>query len=141
MKVALLDWQISQYSTPVFDLSYFLFACVSENDLNNLDELLNVYYQVFTEQLRQLNVENPQQVYPQSQFHEEWKNYSKYGIMMASMIMKIASTEKDEVVDIAQMAESGKDFTEAFQYEVKDKETFKNRIRPIVEYTVNHNLL
>jgi hypothetical protein len=123
------------------DLSYYIFACISKEDLQNLDDILIIYYRSFADQLKQLGVNNPDVLYPFQQFLDEWKKYCKFGVMVATLIMKICATDKNEVVDVAHFAEKGEDISNTFLKEIKDKDTFRNRIRPIVEYAVKNDLI
>jgi hypothetical protein len=123
------------------DLSYYIFACISKKDLQNLDDILIIYYRSFADQLKQLGVNNPDVLYPFQQFLDEWKKYCKFGVMVATLIMKICATDKNEVVDVAHFAEKGEDISNTFLKEIKDKDTFRNRIRPIVEYAVKNDLI
>ncbi|RZC41079.1 uncharacterized protein BDFB_009194, partial [Asbolus verrucosus] len=138
-KVALLDWQMSRFTTPITDLSYFLFACISQEDLENLNEILRNYYKSFSHHLKRLG-SDPDRLYSFDQLLKDWKTYCKYGIMMASVILKIALTEKDEIVDIAQAAEQGQDIVSSFSYEIQNKTPLRNRLRPFVKYVVEHDL-
>jgi RNAse (barnase) inhibitor barstar len=139
VKVAILDWQIAKYFSPICDLSYFLFACISKEDIEDLDEILKVYHKSLTSYLNKMGTDS--NVYPLDTFLADWKKYCKYGVTMSSMLFKICATDKDEVVDIAQMAESGQNFEDTFSYEVKDKTSFKNRARHVVKYVVENNLI
>ncbi|XP_044265725.1 uncharacterized protein LOC123012030 [Tribolium madens] len=141
LKVAILDWQIARYTTPILDLSYFLFACVSEKDLENLDDILDTYFDSFTRHLKSLGISEPEFLYPKSEFLKDWKRFCKYGIMMSALLMKIVSTDKDEVIDIGENADKGKSITEFFLTEIRDKRNFKRRMRPIIEYVVRNNLI
>ena len=141
VNVAFLDWQVARYSSPVMDISYFLFCCISKDDLEELDDILVTYHKAFINQLKQLGVKDPHVVYPLRQLLNDWKSYSKFGILSANLVLKILSAEKDEVMDIGDVAETGKNFTAAFHNEVRDKENYKRRIRPIVEYAVKHDLV
>lgn len=138
--VAIIDWQISKSSSPIFDLSYFLFACTSEEDLNDVETLLEEYYEKLTQHLKQLGSDSSI-LYPIDQFFKEWKENCKFGILMSSLIMKVCSTEKDEVVDLAEAADSGKEFADSFIYEIKDKTNLKKRMKPIIKYVVQNNLI
>ncbi|KAJ3666236.1 hypothetical protein Zmor_001689 [Zophobas morio] len=124
LKVAFLDWQVSRYASPIVDLSYFLFACLSKDDFEELDDILVRYHTAFIGHLVQLQIEKPETLYPLDQFLAEWKQHYK-----------------DEVLDIAEVAESGKQMTDTFANEIRDKENYKRRILPIVEYAANHNLI
>ncbi|RZC41104.1 EcKinase, DUF1679, and/or APH domain containing protein, partial [Asbolus verrucosus] len=134
-EVAILDWQISKLSSPIFDLSYFLFACISKDDIEDLDIVLNEYYQSFSNYLRRLG-SDPEVLYPLNKFLSEWKQFSKFGIFMSSLVMKICSVDVDEVPDIVETAEKGQDFSKAFLFTVRDKTNLRNRMRHIVKYAV-----
>jgi hypothetical protein len=139
VKVAILDWQIAKYFSPICDLSYFLFACISKEDIDDLDEILKVYHKSLTSYLNKMGTDSS--VYPLDTFLADWKKYCKYGVTMSSMLFKICATDKDEVVDIAQMAESGQNIEDTFSYDVKDKASFKNRAKHVVKYVVENNLI
>jgi hypothetical protein len=141
LKVAILDWQVSRYSSPILDLSYYILGCISEKELEYLDEILITYYHSFTDQLKQLGIDDPEVLYPLQQFLDEWKKYCKFGVMLAALVMKVSATDKDEVVDLDDFAEKGEDISCTFLNEIKDKDTFRKRLRPIVEYAVTHELI
>jgi uncharacterized protein YllA (UPF0747 family) len=61
--------------------------------------------------------------------------------MLAALVMKVSATDKDEVVDLDDFAEKGEDISSTFLNEIKDKDTFRKRLRPIVEYAVTHELI
>ncbi|EFA06725.1 hypothetical protein TcasGA2_TC009656 [Tribolium castaneum] len=141
LKVAIIDWQIARYTSPVFDLSYFLFSCLSERDLGNLDDILATYFDSFTRHLKSLGISEPKLLYSKNEFLKDWTRFCKFGILMSTLLMKVVSTDKDEVMDIAEAAEKGKSITESFLNEIRDKDNFKRRMRAIIEYVVKNNLI
>jgi thiamine kinase-like enzyme len=140
IKVAMLDWQISKYSSPICDLSYFLFACISKEDIEELDEILRLYHKSLTSHLSKMGADS-RTLYPLNTFLEDWKKYCRFGVARSSMLFKICATDSDEVIDIAHAAENGGDFGEAFSYDVKDKTSFKNKALHIVKYVTENNLI
>ncbi|XP_063932766.1 uncharacterized protein LOC135144644 isoform X2 [Zophobas morio] len=74
LKVAFLDWQVSRFASPIVDLSYFLFACLSKEDLEELDVILVLYHTTFVNHLVQLGIEKPDTLYPFDQFLGEWNH-------------------------------------------------------------------
>jgi hypothetical protein len=136
-----LDWQIARYSTLIFDLSYFLFACISKDDVEDIGDILFTYHKAFTNHLKRLGVEKSNELYPFQQFLDDWKKYCKQGILMATLVAKVCSSEKDEVKDIARSADDGKDFSQTFMVGLKNTDHFKNRMRLIVEYAATHDLI
>jgi hypothetical protein len=61
--------------------------------------------------------------------------------MMASLALKSCSSDKDEILDISQTVESGKDFTDSFLSKTRNTDHFKDRIWHIVEYVAKHKLI
>jgi thiamine kinase-like enzyme len=138
--VLILDWQLSKLASPIHDLSYFLFACISEEDLKDLDAVLQTYYESFSNHLIKMG-SDPEELYPLNQFLIEWKKYSNYGILFASLIAKMLSLNKDDLPDLAKIAEKGKHLIDAFNMNVKDKTKFKNRMKTIVEFVAENDLI
>ncbi|XP_063932892.1 uncharacterized protein LOC135144750 isoform X2 [Zophobas morio] len=141
-EVVILDWQLARPAVLICDLSYFLFCCISENDIHNMEDVLNVYYKHFSEHLAEFGIDS-NVLYPLNQLMDDWKKYCKYGIMFASMLLRITAIGKEDVVDVAEAVEMGKDFGESFVNEMKDNDKliFKSRIQYIVEYVVKHGLI
>jgi hypothetical protein len=79
--------------SPITDLSYFLFTCVSQEDIGDLDDILDTYYLFFTNHLRNLGIDDPDVLYPLGQ--------------LSNLLLKICCTDKDEIVDVAVSAHSG----------------------------------
>jgi hypothetical protein len=91
--------------------------------------------------LKRLGVEESNELDPIQQFLHDWKKYCKPGILMATLVAKVCSSEKDEVKDIARSADDGKDFSQTFMVGLKNTDHFKNRMRIIVEYAATHDLI
>jgi thiamine kinase-like enzyme len=139
-KVAILDWQNSKYSSPVFDLSYFLFSCISDEDIDDMDTILEDYYKSFTGFLKRLG-SNFGNEYSLERFLEEWRKYSKNGILQALLPLKLSFSEEDDIPDIAKTVESGQDVAKAFLVDIKNKTGFKNRVKPIVKHVIEFDLV
>ncbi|KAJ3646072.1 hypothetical protein Zmor_023683 [Zophobas morio] len=139
-KVAILDWQISKFTSPVTDLSYFLFAGISKEDIADMDTILRDYHKYFCEYLRRLGSKVADK-YTVEKLFDEWRNYGRYGVLFCILPIKSLYTEKEDLPDMAEAADRGEDISESFKFELKDKSGFKNRLRPIVEYAVKNNLI
>ncbi|KAJ3646076.1 hypothetical protein Zmor_023687 [Zophobas morio] len=139
-KVAILDWQISKFTSPVNDLSYFLFAGISKEDIADMDTILRDYHKYFCEYLRMLDSKVADK-YTVEKLFDEWRHYGRYGVLFCILPIKSLYTEKEDLPDMAEAADRGEDISESFQFKLKDKRGFKNRLRPIVEYAVKNNLI
>mgnify|MGYP005985833275 FL=1 len=122
----------------VSDLSHFLFTCISEEDIQNLQDILEKYHNSLSNYLLQLQTDPA--VYSRQQFLEEWAKYSKFGIMMVSTALKVCILEKDEAIDIVEAANKG-DFSTAFKVDFRNKTLYKQRMKHVVKYVAEHDLI
>jgi thiamine kinase-like enzyme len=138
--VCFLDFQLSRLASPVYDLSYFLFTCLSEDDIPNFDEIVNVYYESLSEFLRKLG-SDPDKMFPFEELQKQWKRFSLFGLTMLPAIIKVCLSDKDEVNDLAEVAESGRQITDAFTKAVKSTEEFVKRTLPIKKLAINNGFM
>lgn len=140
LKFAILDWQMASYRTPVADVAYLLFSCISAEDIDNLDYFLSLYYQTFAIFLSQMECD-ANVLYTQRKFCEDWKKYARFGIMMISLVFFLCSTDDDEVIDAADTTEENKEFGAIYGYDLQDFSVFKERISYVVKYAADHDLI
>jgi thiamine kinase-like enzyme len=138
--VCFLDFQLSRLASPVYDLSYFLFTCLSEDDIPNFDEIVIVYYESLSEFLRKLG-SDPDKMFPFEELQKQWKRFSLFGLTMLSSVIKVCLSDKDEVNDLAEVAESGRQITDAFTKAVKSTEEFGKRTLPIIKLAINKGFM
>jgi hypothetical protein len=136
----MLDWQISKYSSSILDLSYFLFACISKEDIEDLDEILRLYHKSLSSHLHRMGADS-NKLYPLDTFLKDWKKFGRFGASMSSLLFKVCATDSDEVIDFAEAVENGGDIDSVFSYDVKDKTSYKNRARHVVKYVVESGLI
>jgi thiamine kinase-like enzyme len=140
LDVCFLDFQLSRLASPVYDLSYFLFTCLSEDDIPNFDEIVNVYYESLSEFLRKLG-SDPDKMFPFEELQKQWKRFSLFGLTMLSSVIKVCLSDKDEVNDLAEVAESGRQITDAFTKAVKNAEEFGKRTLPIIKLAIDKGFI
>jgi len=114
-KAILFDWQISRYSSPVLDLVHFIFACTDEDlRAKHYDELLGIYHHSLSELLDNLAGDTDTQ-YPYSALLQQLKQFGKFGILMASMMIPILSMKNEDIPDMDAMAEKLSEGPEAMK--------------------------
>ncbi|CAH1163581.1 unnamed protein product [Phaedon cochleariae] len=94
--IRIIDFQFSRVGTVVFDISFCIYDGVSGENLDDLDHYLRVYHQSLSESLRKYNLD-PEQVYSYDEFQQEWKRYSKFGLILAIMIQSFKNILPDSV--------------------------------------------
>ncbi|XP_063216108.1 uncharacterized protein LOC134527388 [Bacillus rossius redtenbacheri] len=98
----MIDYQIVRCSSPVLDLSFFLYSCTGQElREKHYDGLMREYHTALSELIAELG-SNPDRVYPFSAFQKELATYSKYGLYMAleSLPMSLLSEEDAPDIDL-----------------------------------------
>lgn len=138
--IKLVDFQISRISIPVCDLSHFLYSCTSTNILNNLDEYLRIYYESFSSHLRKLGSDS-EELFPYHLFMDQWKKYSKYGLLMALFIIPLMLCDSDESPEISDFFETGKAAEGNWDSSLRNVDEYKKRIKDLVLFMYNSSYL
>ena len=85
--VKLIDWQISQWGNPIFDLHYLLNTSTTANLRNNhLDDILHHYFHTFTTITERLQTTVPEWTY--ESFLAEYKRTALVGFMMGICLIQ-----------------------------------------------------
>ncbi|XP_044265728.1 uncharacterized protein LOC123012033 [Tribolium madens] len=138
-KVMIIDWQVSTYGTPISDLSYFLFSCISDQDIGNMEDILRVYHRSFSNHLKKFGL-IPENLYPREEFLKDWNTCAKYGLVMALRSIRTSFVEKDEIMDVGEALEQGIDLGDYFTREIRNMEGYKKRIEYLVKYAYDPGL-
>lgn len=126
-----LDFQLSSLGSPIYDLSYYLYAVADDRVLQYFDLLMQTYHYSLTSFLNELG-ENSYEISLED-IKRHWIEYGKFGLVMAPFIIKIELSESDEVVDLAETAENG-DIGQAFNVKIKNKQAYENRLKTIYKH-------
>ncbi|CAG9764146.1 unnamed protein product [Ceutorhynchus assimilis] len=102
--VKFLDFQISNFRPPVFDLAYHIYSVTSEKELQHFDELLKIYHDSLSKTLKDLGSDTDS-IYSYEDLKQQWKKFSSYGVMMASIVLPLALSSKEDTLDIGDMKE------------------------------------
>ncbi|KAJ3649969.1 hypothetical protein Zmor_021682 [Zophobas morio] len=133
-EMCLLDWQISQTGSPVLDLSYFFYACSAKNVLYKLKDFLTIYHQNLSKTLEEAGV-NPNDIPTYEGLEDQWKFYSKHGLFMTLLVMKVILSEVEEAPDLSELAKSGKNLIESISgTESKNMEAINKRLADVIVF-------
>ncbi|KAF2895980.1 hypothetical protein ILUMI_10195, partial [Ignelater luminosus] len=138
--VRFIDFQFSRLGSPVCDLAYFLYGCTSKEVLDNMNVYKNLYYDTLCRHIELLG-SKPDNVYPLPAFEEHWRTYSKFGLIASGLLVFLLLSEKHEIIDFTDIAEAGREVGTAFDYEIANINEFNNRMKHIIEYFVDNNLI
>lgn len=149
-EIALIDWQVTRYCTPVIDLVYFFFICTDQNlRLKHFDELLNIYHNSLRDLLDELGGDTMKQ-FPFTALLRQLKKFGKLGVITASMAVPMLQTKNEDLPDMDFMAEQLKNKDPAEIEEVmkaymatmgKNSEAIDQRTRGIVIDAIRYGYL
>lgn len=128
--IQLIDFQLTRIGTPVYDLSYCLYAGASSDVYNNLETYLKIYYDSFSQHYKKIVDEEPPCTF--DEFKSEWIQYNKFGFLMALMIRKIKSTNKEDILDVTDLKNVTD--TQDFVNVPCDTEFLDKQIQPLIKH-------
>lgn len=138
--IRFIDWQLIRESSPVFDVSYFFYTIASEEALQKLDYHLKVYHDELRYRIKQLG-SDPDVLYPEKVFREEWKQHCKFGYAMAFVLIKMMLSDKDEVTNIEGMDWSSAEESEKMIPKLKDETEFLRRMRALTVHMITNDFI
>ncbi|KAJ8957801.1 hypothetical protein NQ314_006476 [Rhamnusium bicolor] len=137
-KVAILDWQMSTLRSPVIDISYLVYSTGSGVELEKFDELLEFYYDSFSNFLKELG-SNAEEIFPYSSLKEHWRKYALFGLLMAILGLPMILCDKEEVVSFEDLQED-QNFSDIINFEIKEKDLYYRRIKDVVRHYFDYIL-
>lgn len=136
----LLDWQISRYSSPVLDLVYYLFGCTTKPFRDNYyKKLLDVYYNSLSSFIIRLG-SDPEKLFPRSAFEDQLKKFGKFGLVMASIIVPVITSNAEDIPDLDNMSEklaNGEDCSDFTFTSAKTEDIYKVRMSDVIRDVVD----
>jgi thiamine kinase-like enzyme len=144
--IALIDWQISRYCSPVIDLVYFLFICTDRAlRVKHWDELINVYHRSLREIVEQVEEDIMTQL-PITLLLRQLKTFGKFGVVMGALVMPMLQVKNEELMDLDVMAEKMKNMDPKEMEEMHKKFEEQRsgssaRLREIVEDAIQYGYL
>nr|XP_023023753.1 uncharacterized protein LOC111511912 [Leptinotarsa decemlineata] len=136
VKVAILDWQVSELHSPVMDLSYFLYATASKEELAQLDVLLKYYHANLSDFMEALG-SDAGKLFPYDTLVEHWKKYSVFQFRLTTGFLKLLYVDKDDAPSIEDVKGDG-DMDEIFrEMKLTDENLYTDRLISIVDHYFN----
>ncbi|XP_052902739.1 uncharacterized protein LOC128310196 isoform X2 [Anopheles moucheti] len=96
----MIDFQLARYSSPVLDISFFVYSCTSQALREaHYQDLLDAYYGGLAEMLRDLG-SDPDVVFPYAELEKEFKQYARFGCGMGIESIPFSLLDESEVPDL-----------------------------------------
>lgn len=104
--ICILDWQITRYCPPVFDLLYMIFSSTDKSFRDqHYHTLIDTYYSTLSDTIRKLG-SDPNQLYTFDQFQMQLRKFGDFTLLCAPIIIslrlakaKVGSNQNDGIDD------------------------------------------
>ncbi|CAH1170176.1 unnamed protein product [Phaedon cochleariae] len=103
--IRFIDFQLTRVGTVVYDLSYCIYASCSGETIDNLDYYLKIYHQSLSESLKGYDLD-PELIYSYENFKDEWKQYSKFGLIMGLLANSGKHRDLDSVPELTELIDN-----------------------------------
>jgi len=104
--IKFIDYQISRYVSPVIDLVYFIFSSTDKIFRDqHYDELIKIYHNALCKLLKRFG-EDPLTLFPYEVLLKQLKQFGKFGLPMALMLIPVMTTAGSDIPDLDKFAEA-----------------------------------
>lgn len=129
-RVVMIDWQQSQYCSPVTDLTYYIYSS-TEQPLRaaHFDDFLHYYHDNLADLLQRLGGDANKQ-FTFNDLHNQLNQFGVYGLTLAPMLVQVITVNPDDLPDMDNMTEEN---FEDFDFMGKNKpDVFNKRMRDVI---------
>ncbi|XP_068624060.1 uncharacterized protein [Battus philenor] len=96
----IIDFQLTRYSSPVLDLSYFVYNSTGQELRQQYyNDLLKYYYEVLSTQIKGMG-SDPVRIYPWDVFMDEVKRYSCFGLGSSFEMTPLIVLDPEDAIDL-----------------------------------------
>lgn len=99
-RAMLIDWQMGQYCSPATDLAYYIYSSTEQSvRTDHFDDFLHAYHDSLRDLLKKLGGDAAKQ-FSFGELRNQLNNFGLYGIIMAPILVQIATVQPDSLSDI-----------------------------------------
>lgn len=104
-RVVIIDWQLSQYCSPVTDLTYYLYSC-SEQPLRtaHFDDFLHIYHDSLANLLQRLGGSADKQ-FSFNTLQSQLNRFGIYSMVMAPFLIQVVTVKAEDLPDVDSITE------------------------------------
>lgn len=129
-RVFLIDWQISQYSSPATDLLYYLYTSTEQPlRTSHFDDIVLDYHTSLSALLQRIGG-NPDSQFSFDDLHRQLSTFGIYCLIMAPVVIQAVTMKAEDIPDMDAVTEEN---MHEYDLLAKGKPTgFNKRIRDVV---------
>ncbi|XP_028155486.2 uncharacterized protein LOC114349347 isoform X4 [Diabrotica virgifera virgifera] len=135
--IAIIDWQIIRYHSPVIDLSYTLYAVASKPEINESTALLKYYHEELTNFLAELG-NDANSIFPYSVLMDHWRKYSIFGFVQGCCYMDFNFVKPDDAPSLDNLDDMSSVSENLSVINLGNNQMYTDRLIAIVEHYFNN---
>ncbi|CAG9835334.1 unnamed protein product [Diabrotica balteata] len=135
--IALIDWQLLRYHSPVLDLSFTLYSVASKPEITESSVLLKYYHEELSKFLTELGNDTIR-VFPYSVLMDHWRKYSLYGFAYACCYMDFNFVELEDAPSLDNLDDISSVSQNLSVINLENNIMYTERLIAIVEHYFNN---
>lgn len=133
----MVDWQIGRIGSPVLDVSYFLMSSTTKQLRDDyFNDFIRIYYESMSTIIRQLG-SDPDRLITFDDLQAQFKQFSKFGVIMAPMLLKLIVSDPKNIVDMDKFADNLDMNSDESKHIATFNETTEHRYKERVADVIN----
>lgn len=127
-----MDWQLTRYCSPAFDLLYNIFSGTDKKLRDeHFDTLLETYYSMLSSTVRKLG-SDPEKLFKFDDLHSELRRFGEFALLTGPVLIKVRLADAENMQNIDDYTErvGNGESTDLF-------EKFEGRLKSIYSEQVN----
>ncbi|XP_028137599.1 uncharacterized protein LOC114332089 [Diabrotica virgifera virgifera] len=133
-----IDFQTCKVGSAVYDLSYCIYSGGSKEVFDNLDHYLNLYHKNLVDTCTVMGCD---EFISLEELKQEWKDYSKFGWIMAMVILRAKYVKDDAKLDLYLMLTEIEKRDYKKHLEEADEEEIERRTVPLLEHMYQNGFI
>lgn len=103
ISATMIDFQLTRYSSPALDISFFVYSCTSQAlRESHYEDLLKAYHQSLSEMLTDLG-SNPEELFSYADLQKELHEFARFGCGMGIESVPFSLLDDSDVADLDQI--------------------------------------
>ncbi|XP_072387289.1 uncharacterized protein [Diabrotica undecimpunctata] len=135
--MAIVDWQVVRYHSPVIDLSFILYSIASKPEISESPSLLKYYYEELTKFLMELGTD-VRSIFPYSVLLDHWRKYAIYGFAHACCYMDFNFVNPDDAPSLDNLDDMSSVSKNLSVINLGNNQMYTERLIAIVEHYFNN---
>lgn len=134
-----MDWQLGRYSSPVLDITYFMFSSTDGKlRADHYDKLIKIYHNALSNTITKLG-SDPEKLFSFNDLLGELKRFGRFGLLFAPVMLQFITSKASDIPDMDEFAEDIKNNTKTMDESIQaftsssTLDEYNQRVRDVIK--------